>query len=161
MFKKYTTLFISACSVFYLSCGLTAFADITSSTVTGEIISGDFSIVTPNDLDFSTHLTGQKQQLSLKPIQTKITDYRGRDEGWQVTVKSSNFDNYAQNYQLLINGQSVSKSENIVYKNNKQILFKEISLPVKVEISDKAKAGSYGASLEWNLQPNIKNSIKE
>ena len=77
MFKKYTTLFISACSVFYLSCGLTAFADITSSTVTGEIISGDFSIVTPNDLDFSTHLTGQKQQLCLKPIQTKITDYRG------------------------------------------------------------------------------------
>lgn len=35
MFKKYTTLFISACSVFYLSCGLPVFADITSSTVTG------------------------------------------------------------------------------------------------------------------------------
>ena len=78
-----------------------------------------------------------------------------------MTVKTSNFDEYSQNYQLLINGQLVSKSENIVYKNDKQELLKEISLPVKVEISAKAQAGSYGANLEWNLQPNIKNSIKE
>ena len=63
MFKKYTTLFISACSVFYLSCSLPVFADITSSTVTGEIISGDFSMVTPNDLNFSARLTGQNNNL--------------------------------------------------------------------------------------------------
>lgn len=161
MLKKYTTLFISVCSVVYLFWGSPVFADITHSTVTGEIISGDFSMTTPNDLIFSARLSGKNQQLSLKPIQTKVTDYRGRDEGWQVTVKSSNFDAYAQNYQLSINGQLVSKSENIVYKNNKQELLKEISLPVKVEISAKAQAGSYGANLEWNLQPNIQHSIKE
>ena len=86
---------------------------------------------------------------------------RGRDEGWQLTVKSPNFEAYSQNYQLLINGQLVSKSENIVYKNNKQALHQAISMPVKAEISSQAKAGSYGANLEWNLQPNIKNSIKE
>ncbi|PFG85578.1 hypothetical protein BW152_00485 [Lactococcus lactis] len=161
MLKKTTALFIGACLGLCLLGSSPAFSDVTTSTVTGEIISGDLSIAPPNDLSFSAKLNGQKQNLDLKPIQTKVTDYRGRDEGWQLTVKTSNFDEYSQNYQLLINGQLVSKSENIVYKNDKQELLKEISLPVKVEISAKAQAGSYGANLEWNLQPNIKNSIKE
>lgn len=161
MLKKTTALFIGTCLGIYLIGSSPAFSDVTTSTVTGEIISGDFSITPPNDLSFSAKLNGQKQNLDLNPIQTKVTDYRGRDEGWQLTVKTSNFDEYSQNYQLLINGQLVSKSENIVYKNEKQELLKEISLPVKVEISAKAQPGSYGAHLEWNLQPNIKNSIKE
>ena len=131
------------------------------STVRGEIISGEFSMSVPNDVSFTAKLSGQKQSIQIDDIQTSITDYRGRNEGWQVTVKSSNFDAYAQNYQLSVNGQLVSKSENIVYKNNKQELLKEISLPVKVEISAKAQAGSYGANLEWNLYPNIQHSIKE
>ncbi|WKF72408.1 hypothetical protein QYM42_08450 [Lactococcus lactis] len=161
MSKKYYSLFISVCILLGTFWSSSGFADTTHSIISGEIISGELSMGFPNNLEFRATLNGKNQTIELKPIKSDITDYRGRDEGWQLTVKSPNFDTYSQNYQLFISGQFVSKSENIVYKNNKQTLNKAISLPVKAEISSQAKAGSYGANLEWNLQPNIKNSIKE
>ncbi|MCC4122020.1 WxL domain-containing protein [Lactococcus lactis] len=161
MSKKYYSLLISACALLGFLWSSSGFADTTHSIISGEIISGELSMETPNNLEFRATLNGKKQTIELKPIESDITDYRGRDEGWQLTVNSPNFDAYNQSYQLLINGQLVSKSETIVYKNNKQALHQAISMPVKAEISSQAKAGSYGANLEWNLQPNIKNSIKE
>lgn len=161
MSKKYYSLLISACALLGTFWSASGFADTTHSIISGEIISGELSMETPNNLEFRAILNGKRQTIELNPIKSDITDYRGRDEGWQLTVKSPNFEAYSQNYQLLINGQLVSKSENIVYKNNKQALHQAISMPVKAEISSQAKAGSYGANLEWNLQPNIKNSIKE
>lgn len=152
---------ISACALLGIFWSSSGSADTTHSIISGEIISGELSMGTPNNLEFRATLNGKKQTIELNPIKSDITDYRGRDEGWQLTVKSPNFEAYNQNYQLLINGQLVSKSENIVYKNNKQALHQAISMPVKAEVSSQAKAGSYGANLEWNLQPNIKNSIKE
>ncbi|MBF8807313.1 MAG: hypothetical protein IC227_01440 [Enterococcus lacertideformus] len=159
MAKKYTCLFIGACLSFFLIASPITFADTTTSTVTGEIISGEFSMTMPNDLNFQATLNGQKQALDLQPIKTKITDYRGQKEGWQLTVKSPNFETYAQNYQLIINDQSISHNESIVYKQISQSLIKEISLPVQVEVLASAKAGSYSVDLEWNLQPTI--NIKE
>lgn len=106
-------------------------------------------------------MNGNKQNLTLSPLLTKITDYRGIEEGWQLTIKSSNFENYGQNYQLIINDQSIDRSEKLVYSTNKQNIVKKLRLPVKVIISAKAKVGSYAANLEWNLQPNIINLIKE
>lgn len=152
---------ISACALLGIIWSSSSYADTTHSIISGEIISGELSMETPNNLEFRATLNGKKQTIELNPIKSDITDYRGRDEGWQLTVKSLNFEAYSQNYQLLINDQLISKSENIVYKNNKQALHQAISMPVKAEISSQAKAGSYGANLEWNLQPNIKNSIKE
>ncbi|MGI1837760.1 hypothetical protein ACRPK2_10630 [Lactococcus garvieae] len=137
------------------------FADTTTSTVSGEVVSGKFSMSKPNDLTFRTTLNGSQQLLTLNPLRIKITDYRGIEEGWQLTVKSSNFDSYGHNYQLIINDQSISRSEKLVYSISKQNIVKEIHLPVKARISSQAKAGSYEATLEWNLQPNIENLIKE
>jgi len=138
MSKKYYSLLISACALLGFLWSSSGFADTTHS-----IISGELSMGTPNNLEFRATLNGKKQTIELNPIKSDITDYRGRDEGWQLTVKSPNFDAYNQNYQLLINGQLVSKSETIVYKNNKQALHQAISLPVKAEVSSQAKAGSY------------------
>lgn len=132
-----------------------------TSTVSGEIVSGEFSMSVPNDVSFIAKLNGQKQSIQIDDIQTSITDYRGIDNGWQVIVKSSNFNQYQQHYQLKINDQFISESSVIVYKNDKQSLTKELVLPTSVELSADAKAGSYGADLEWNLQPNIKNMVKE
>ncbi|AUJ86523.1 hypothetical protein [Enterococcus sp. CR-Ec1] len=132
-----------------------------TSTVSGEIISGEFSMSVPNDVSFSTKLSGQKQSIQIDDIQTSVTDYRGIDNGWQVIVKSPNFNQYQQHYQLKINNQFISDNSVIVYKNDKQSLIKDLSLSTSVELSADAKAGSYGGDLEWNLQPNIKNKIQE
>lgn len=147
--------------IFVLSSTSLVFADTTTSTVSGEVVSGKFSMSKPNDLTFRTTLNGSQQLLTLNPLRVKITDYRGIEEGWQLTVKSSNFDSYGHNYQLIINDQPISRSEKLVYSISKQNIVKEIHLPVKARISSKAKAGSYEATLEWNLQPNLENLIKE
>lgn len=132
-----------------------------TSKVSGEIVPGEFSMSIPNDVSFTAKLNGQKQSIQIDDIQTNITDYRGIDNSWQIIVKSSNYNVYKQNYQLLINHQFISDNGVIVYKNDKQSLTKELVLPTSVELSAEAKAGSYGADLEWNLQPNIKNKLQE
>lgn len=163
MFKEYK-FFIGALTFFILLANSShIFANTTTSLLTGEVISGELSMSIPNNLDLraSTTLTGKKQFLDINSIQSKVTDYRGIEEGWRLTLKSSNFDSYAKSFQLIVNGESISKSEKLVYTNNGQALFKVIKLRVKLEILAKAKAGTYSANLEWNLQPNIKNSLKE
>lgn len=132
-----------------------------TSTVSGEIISGEFSMSVPNDVSFTAKLNGQKQTIQIDDIQTKVTDYRGIDNGWQVIVKSPNFNQYRQHYQLRINDQYISDNGVIVFNNNEQSLEKKIKLLTSVELSADAQAGSYGADLEWNLQPNIKNKVQE
>lgn len=131
------------------------------STVSGEIVPGAFSMSVPNDLRFIAKLTGQKQSISMNELQTTITDYRGIENGWQIVVKSPNYKTYNGNYQLKVNEQYVSDTGVIVYKNDKQVRMKNLALSTSVELSAEAKAGSYGAELEWNLQPNIKNKIQE
>lgn len=133
----------------------------TTSKIYAEIITGELSMSTPNDLSFIAKLNGRKQSIYTDKIQTNITDFRGIDNGWQIAVKSTNYEKYKKNYQLLINERFISDSSVIVCKNEKQLLTKGLVLPTSVEISADAKAGSYGAILEWNLQPNIKNMIKE
>lgn len=161
MTKKYKYLFAGSCLGFLLIAGPIAFANSATSSVTGEVIPGRFSMTTPNGLNFQATLTGHEQTIHLKAVHTQITDYRGLNEGWTITVQSPNFDTYAQNYQLIINNQAISHSETIVYNNNKQSMSKKINLPVKVAILTSAKAGTYIADLEWNLQPNINRSLKE
>lgn len=133
----------------------------TTTKVSGEIIPGTLTMTTPNDLYFEATLNGKEQILKLNPISANVSDYRGQDEGWQLSVSSPNFDSYAMNYQLTVNRKKVTKSENIVYLNNKHALNKNINLPVVVDISKKAQAGSYGANLVWNLQPSVAKTLRE
>lgn len=140
---------------------ITAHANTPETTVTGEITAGDFSMTLPNSISFNAKLTGKTQEIDLDEINTTVTDYRGSQDGWQITVNSPNYTDYANNYQLVINGKTVGNNESVAFKVDKQILVKDLNLPVKMEISAKALAGSYSADLVWNLQPNIKNEIKE
>lgn len=137
-----------------------AASDVTSK-IYAEITPGELSMSIPNDLNFTTKLNGKKQSILTEGIRTKITDYRGIANGWQINVKSPNYLSYQQNYQILINNKFVSDSSVIVYRNNKQLITKSLVLPTSVELSSDANAGSYGADLEWSLQPVINEKIKE
>lgn len=158
--EKKILLFVATLTLI-LSNSPPVFANTFSSTVTGEIIQGDLSMTTPNNLTFSATLTGRNQELALHSIKTTVSDYRGVSEDWELTVESSNFDKYFKNYQLNINGHDISASESLVFVDDKNELIKEVILPVKANISAKAQTGSYSANLEWNLQPNIKKLITE
>lgn len=132
-----------------------------TTTISGEIVPGNFSMSVLKDLDFIARLNGKKQSISIEDIQLSVTDYRGVENGWQIIVKSSNYNTYRQHYQLLIDNQFISDNGVIVYENEKQLLTKELALSTSVELSADAKAGSYSVDLEWNLQPNIKNMVQE
>ncbi|CAK20206.1 hypothetical protein WJ048_04020 [Listeria welshimeri] len=162
MINKQTLAFITFLALLFATSNEIVLADSNSNTlVSGEIVSGGFSLSQPNNVNFNIQLNGQKQEVALDSIISTITDYRGIDDGWQVVVRSSNFNEYKSNYQLMINHQKISDSNIIVYKNEQQLIEKKLDLPIDMVISADAKAGSYSASLEWNLQPNIKNEINE
>ncbi len=155
-------LFLSFFGLFLIAADTTVFADSKdSSTVSGEIVAGEFSLSQPNDVNFKVQLDGKKQVVTLEDIQFKIKDYRGIEDGWQVVVKSSNYATYKNNYTLNINQHNISDNTIVVDQSEKQTMEKVSKLATKAEISADAKAGSYRADLEWNLQPIIKNSIKE
>ena len=87
---------------------ITVHANTPQTTVTGEIIAGDFSMTPPNNVSFNAKLTGKTQKIDLDAINTTVTDYRGSQDGWQITLNSLNDKDYAKNYQLNINGNNIS-----------------------------------------------------
>ncbi|MFK4895353.1 hypothetical protein ACI1TH_00375 [Lactococcus petauri] len=160
MVKRNKTVFLWVSMIFSILPCAPVLADTVSSTVTGEIIPGNLSMSKPNDLAFKTTLNGKKQTVKLDAIQTTISDYK-KSGGWQLTVKSPNYITYFNSYQLKINNQDISESEANVCNNINQASINQISLPLKVEIFENARPGIYTTNLEWNLKPNIKNTIKE
>ncbi|MCJ1978241.1 hypothetical protein [Pseudolactococcus paracarnosus] len=94
---------LSGIVAIFISLGwisITAYANTPETTVTGEITAGDFSMTPPNEVSFNARLTGKIQKIDLDVIKTTVTDYRGSEDGWQITVNSPNYKKYAKNYQL-------------------------------------------------------------
>lgn len=135
----------------------------TTSTVIGELSPGVFTMTKPTDISFKTILTtGKKQTVELKDITTNVTDYRGIDEGWQLTIKSPNYDQYRENFSIVINQKAITNNSQIVVQKRQKTMSRKVVLDdTKVEIVGTALAGSYIANLEWNLQPNTQKKIEE
>ena len=145
-----------------LSHPLTSKAN-TTSTVIGELSPGVFTMTKPTDISFKTILTtGKKQTVELKDITTNVTDYRGINEGWQLTIKSPNYDQYRENFSIVINQKAITNNSQIVVQKRQKTMSRKVVLDdTKVEIVGTALAGSYIANLEWNLQPNTQKKIEE
>ncbi|SPP29076.1 hypothetical protein [Brochothrix thermosphacta] len=135
----------------------------TTSTVIGELSPGVFTMTKPTDISFKTILTtGKKQTVELKDITTNVTDYRGINEGWQLTIKSPNYDQYRENFSIVINKKAITNNSQIVVQKRQKTMSRKVVLDdTKVEIVGTALAGSYIANLEWNLQPNTQKKIEE
>lgn len=134
----------------------------TTSTVIGELSPGVFTMTKPTDISFKTILTtGKKQTVELKDITTNVTDYRGINEGWQLTIKSPNYDQYRENFSIVINQKAITNNSQIVVQKRQKTMSRKVVLDdTKVEIVGTALAGSYIANLEWNLQPNTQKKLK-
>lgn len=134
----------------------------TTSTVIGELSPGVFTMTKPTDISFKTILTtGKKQTVELKDITTNVTDYRGINEGWQLTIKSPNYDQYRENFSIVINQKAITNNSQIVVQKRQKTMSQKVVLDdTKVEIVGTASAGSYIANLEWNLQPNTQKKLK-
>ncbi|ODJ52165.1 hypothetical protein BFR40_04665 [Brochothrix thermosphacta] len=132
----------------------------TTSTVIGELSPGVFTMTKPTDISFKTILTtGKKQTVELKDITTNVTDYRGINEGWQLTIKSPNYDQYRENFSIVINQKAITNNSQIVVQKRQKTMSRKVVLDdTKVEIVGTALAGSYIANLEWNLQPNTQKN---
>ena len=132
-----------------------------TSNITGEILAGNLSMSKPNDLKFEVKLNGKEQTKKIDTIKTDVTDYRGSKEGWSLSVKSPNYNLYNKNYTIITNNNHISDVTNVVFKNEKQEIYKELQLVTNVEVAANAQSGSYVAQLEWNLQPNTQKTMNE
>lgn len=161
--RKYKKIGGVCCTLilFFSWSGSVGAASTAVTKITGTITSGALSLSVPQNLAFTAKLNGKPQSLDLDTLKTTITDERGIENGWRLTVKSSNFDAYKQNYQLRINKKQINQESIVVYENATQTLETKLQLPTTVEVSADAKKGSFDSNLEWNLQPNIKNTITE
>lgn len=132
-----------------------------TSVISGEIVSGDFSMTQPNDLSFNFKLNGENQTKKVGALTSAIIDNRGIDEGWQITLKSSNFNTYKDNYVLKVAHQEITNNAQVVVNQTEKSMKEKISLDTQVNISKNATAGTYVANLEWNLQPVSSKNINE
>lgn len=142
-----------------IGSSVTAFADDLTSTVSGKITSGALSMSTPNNFSFDIQLTGEQQLVELDEAQhvmTKVSDFRGTLEGWEISVKSPDFATYADNFQVVISNNEVTSDALIVKKateDEAKELTADVTLNTAIKVMEKAKAGNeYVANLEWNVQ---------
>lgn len=152
-----TTVILAIGSNFYSSEVQASY----TSHIKGEILAGNLSMSKPNDLKFEVKLNGKEQTKKLSAIKTDVTDYRGSKEGWSLSVKSPNYNLYNKNYTIITNNNHISDVTNVVFKNEKKEIYKELQLMTNVEVAANAQAGSYVAQLEWNLQPNTQKTMNE
>lgn len=131
------------------------------SSIKGEIVGGDFVIEQPNNIRFNAQLNDQRQIIQLPTIHTVVKDYRGLDEGWQVTLQSADYQQYKENFALIINNTRITNEASIIFEESQRSMKKSLIFNSEVEISANAVAGSYIANLEWNLQPNTKKTMNE
>ncbi|HCZ39664.1 hypothetical protein [Brochothrix thermosphacta] len=131
------------------------------SSIKGEIVGGDFVIEQPNNIRFNAQLNDQSQIIQLPTIHTIVKDYRGLDEGWQVTLQSADYQQYKENFALIINNTCITNEASIIFEESQRSMKKNLIFNSEVEISANAVAGSYIANLEWNLQPNTKKTMNE
>ncbi|WP_285603320.1 hypothetical protein [Enterococcus thailandicus] len=133
----------------------------TNSVIIYEVTTGELSMSVPNDVSVTADLTNKDYVMKLDNIQTVISDYRGIPNGYILTLKSPNYREYNQNYQLIVNYEQISEKSSVVFSTNKQIMNKKIKLLTKAKILATAKTGFYAADLEWSVQPNIENALQE
>ena len=136
-------------------------ADNAITTISGEITSGELYMTVPNNVSFSLQLNGNDQIKELDTINFDVTDNRGINEGWEITLKSVNFDTYNTNYTFDIGSQAISDTSVLVVGQNERMMNRSIALDTQVNVSGNATAGTYVANLEWTLQPKTIEGIRE
>ncbi|WP_408868945.1 hypothetical protein ACJYYY_10970 [Brochothrix campestris] len=133
----------------------------TESKVIGEIRPGELTMEKPTDVSFETTLTGKQQQLVLAPIKTVVADYRGDETGWQIVVKTTNEQSYQRHFQLEINRAFITSDNAVVAGHVTPSMTQVIQFDTSVHIMDKAKRGSYQALLDWQIEPQLSQNVRE
>lgn len=154
-------LMLGICFSFFLAGNVAVASDNKTSTIGGEVTAGEFSMAVPEDLKIKVQLTNKEQILKLAPIHTTVKDYRGLEEGWQVTVKSSNYNDYKDSYTLIMNDKKINDRNSVVVNQKDQTMLKELQIMPELSVPAGAKAGSHIANLEWNLQPTLDSTVTE
>lgn len=133
--------------------GTTFAATNATSTVTGTVAGGELSLSTPNNIQFTTTLNGADQSIALDPIATTITDYRGVDAGWDVSVQASNYETFKDAYALTVGGQAIDGDAATLDATTVRTQSKEESFATAAVVSKDANAGEFAVDLDWTLTP--------
>lgn len=136
-------------------------AENSSSTVNGRIESGELSMTAPDSQTFTAVLQKEEQMIELPDTTMVISDYRGLDEGWSLTVSSPNFEEYKDHIRLTVSGKDITKTTAEVASTEARTQAQDLSLATVVYISENAMQGDFSARLEWVLSPNSSAKISE
>lgn len=156
-------LILSSLTLLGLSfCGSSTFAD-TTTTVSAQVSSGELTMSTPQSPSVKATLTGKDSIVKLPEITTKVTDLRGMNSGWTLSVKADNYTSFKKYIALQLKSESREISVNQAYqvlteKQDQTLSEVEHYLPT-LKLSQATPSNDYILQLSWSLSPT--GSISE
>lgn len=157
--KKTLSGLIATATLFATLGGSVAFA--ADSTVTGTVAAGELSMTAPDNATFTATLNGSQQTVPVvaatsgtNTISTTVTDYRGVEAGWNISVASSDYATYNSNFTLTVGGIAVTDTAATVDNVTTRTQEKAESFATNAVVSATAVPGEFAATLNWTLTPS-------
>lgn len=136
--------------------GSRAFAD-TTTTVSAQVSSGELTMSTPQSPSVKATLSGKDSTVKLPAITTEVTDHRGVNSGWTLSVKADNYSSFKKYIKLSLKSESREISVNQTYqvlteKQNQTLSEVEHYIPT-LKLSQDTPSKDYTLKLSWSLTP--------
>ena len=148
----------------FCTCGQNIQADTTTtSTVTARVFTGELTMTPPKSLSKNVTLTGSDSSFKLPVITTHVADNRGVASGWEISVKTDNYDSFKQYIDLYLKSDSheisVNQTYQILTQSGKQVVSEDECYSPTVRLSHATVSNDYTIQLSWSLSPT--ESISE
>lgn len=150
-------LVLSSLTLLGLSfCGPSAFAD-TTTTVSAQVSSGELTMSPPQSPSINATLTGSDRKIQLPMIETQVTDLRGVNSGWTLSVKADNYTSFKKYIDLQLQSEnreiSVNQTYQVLTEKQKQTLSEVEQYLPTLKVSQTAPSKDYTLQLYWSLSP--------
>lgn len=143
-------------------CESSTFAE-TTTTVSAQVSSGELTMSTPQSPSVKATLSGKDSTVKLPAITTEVTDHRGVNSGWTLSVKADNYSSFKKYIDLQIKSGnreiSVNQTYQVLTKKQNQTLSEVERYMPTLKLSQDTPSKDYTLQLSWSLSPT--GSISE
>ncbi|MGL5896490.1 MAG: hypothetical protein ACRCZN_05845 [Lactococcus lactis] len=137
-------------------CGSSTFAD-TTTTVSAKVYAGELTMSTPQSPSVKATLSGKDSTVKLPAITTEVTDHRGTNSGWTLSIKANNEESFKKYIKLSLKSESreisVNKTYQVLTKKQNQTLSEEERYMPTLKLSQDTPSKDYTLKLSWSLIP--------
>lgn len=137
-------------------CGSSTFAE-TTTTVSAQVSSGALTMSTPQSSSINAILAGSDRKIQLPVIEAQVTDLRGVNSGWTLSVKADNYTSFQKYINLQLQSESrkisVNQAYQVLTEKQKQTLSEVEQYLPTLKVSQTTPSKDYTLQLSWSLSP--------